>query len=131
MHAAAGERLLDFILRAPGRPDEKDASWPFLFYLASYLRAGGIGIVAAPQFSAKMQPSNAQYPSVLLMASGMFMIALAILVTQIIRHSMLILYSTILIVGIFISLCLEFFVVARSRAERDEHLRAATRSTHA
>ena len=59
------------------------------------------------------------------------MIALAILVTQIIRHSMLILYSTILIVGIFISLCLEFFVVARSRAERDEHLRAATRSTHA
>ena len=73
-----------------------------------------------------MPLSNAQYPSVLLMASAKFMIALAILVTQIIRHRMAILHPATLIVRMFFSLCLVFVFAARG-----EHLRAAARSTNA
>ena len=84
-----------------------------LFYLASYLWGGGLALLVAPQWFVGMLLSNAQYPDVMLMALGMFMVSLAIIVTQIIRARVEALYPTTLVVRLFILPCL-LFLFARS-----------------
>jgi uncharacterized protein YjeT (DUF2065 family) len=85
-----------------------------LYYLASYLWGGGIGLLIAPQLSATLLQSNANYPDVMLRTLGMFMIVLGIIVTQIIRHRIAILYSVTLITRVFICICfIAFFFIVR------------------
>jgi uncharacterized protein YjeT (DUF2065 family) len=85
-----------------------------LLYLASYLWGGGIGLVIAPQLSATLLQSNATYPDVMLRSLGMLMITLGILVVQIIRHRVEILYLTTLMARIFLCICfVAFFFVVR------------------
>lgn len=83
-----------------------------LFYLASYLWLGGIGMMAAPALAAELLQSNADYPPVILRALGMFMIGLGVIVVQIIRHRLGVLYPTTLAVRLFFCLCLAWFYVA-------------------
>lgn len=80
-----------------------------LYYLASYLWVGGIGFLFAPIFSANLLLSNIEYPAVILQAIGMFMVGVGIIVVQIIRLNIAVLYPTTLIVRIFFCACLLFF----------------------
>ncbi len=82
-----------------------------LYYLASPLWGGGLALLVAPQFFIRLLFSNGQYPDVMLMALGMFMVSLAIIVTQIIRARVQQLYPTTLVVRLFILPCLLFFFV--------------------
>lgn len=80
-----------------------------LYYLATYLWLGGIGLVFAPRLSANLLLSNTEYPSVMLQSLGMFMIGLGIVVVQIIRFRIQILYTTTLVVRLFFCACLMTF----------------------
>jgi len=82
------------------------------FYLIGYLWLGGIGLLIAPQLSATLLQSNASYPDIMLRTLGMFMIGIGIIVVQIFRHRIEILYPTTLIVRLFFCICLlQFFLI--------------------
>ena len=80
-----------------------------LCYLAGYLWTGGVGLLLAPRFSADLLLSNTEYPVIMLQALGMFMVGIGILVVQIIRFRLDILYPTTLLVRTFFCTCLVFF----------------------
>ena len=80
-----------------------------LCYLAGYLWIGGVGLLLAPRFSANLLLSNTEYPAIMLQALGMFMVGIGILVVQIIRFRLDILYPTTLLVRTFFCTCLLFF----------------------
>lgn len=72
-----------------------------LYYLATYLFLTGLGLLFAPQFSLKLLLSNGHYESTFVQFTGAFMIALSVVVSQIIRHSVEVLYTTTLAVCVF------------------------------
>jgi hypothetical protein len=72
-----------------------------LYYLATYLFITGVGLLFAPQFSLKLLFSNGHYENTFVEFTGAFMIALSIVVSQIIRHSVVALYPTTLLVRTF------------------------------
>jgi hypothetical protein len=72
-----------------------------LYYLATYLFFTGLGLLFAPQFSLKLLFSTGHYENAFVEFTGAFMIALSMLVTQIIRHSLEVLYPTTLVVRVF------------------------------
>lgn len=72
-----------------------------LFYLFTYLFLTGIGLLFAPQFSLKLLFSTGHYDNTFVEFTGAFMIALSILVSQIIRYRLEVLYPTTLIVRAF------------------------------
>ena len=72
-----------------------------LYYLATYLFLTGPAFLFAPDFSLSLLLSNAQYGDVFVRFTGAFMIALSIVVTQIIRHRVEVLYPTTVFVRIF------------------------------
>ena len=72
-----------------------------LYYLATYLFLTGLGLLFAPQFSLKLLLSNGHYESTFVQFTGAFMIALSVVVSQIIRHSVEVLYTTTLAVRVF------------------------------
>jgi uncharacterized protein YjeT (DUF2065 family) len=83
-----------------------------LYYLASYLWLGGIGLLLAPRLAANLLLSNTDYSAVMLQALGMFMIGLGFIVVQIIRQRIGALYPTTLIVRLFFCACLLYFFFA-------------------
>lgn len=83
-----------------------------LYYLATYLWLGGLGLLFAPTLALKLLLSNTDYPAVMLQALGMFMIGLGIIVVQIIRLDLRALHATTLIVRLFFCVCLLFFYFA-------------------
>jgi len=72
-----------------------------LYYLATYLFLTGVGLLFAPQFSLKLLFSTGHYDNTFVEFTGAFMIAISILVSQIIRHSITVLYPTTLVVRVF------------------------------
>jgi uncharacterized protein YjeT (DUF2065 family) len=68
------------------------------FYLMSYLALGGIALVVAPEQGVRLLGSNGTYPPAMLRFLGGFMIALAIVIIQIVRHRIEVLYPTTLMV---------------------------------
>jgi len=72
-----------------------------LYYLATYLFVTGVGLLFAPQFSLKLLFSTGHYDNTFVEFTGAFMIAISILVSQIIRHSITVLYPTTLVVRTF------------------------------
>jgi len=72
-----------------------------LYYLATYLFLTGLAFLFAPDFSLSLLLSDAHYDDVFVRSAGAFMIALSIVVTQIIRHRIELLYPTTLRVRIF------------------------------
>jgi uncharacterized protein YjeT (DUF2065 family) len=83
-----------------------------LYYLATYLWLGGIGMLVAPSLAARLLQSNADYPPVMLRSLGMFLIGLGIIVVQIIRHHLSVLYPTTLALRLFFCACLLVFYLA-------------------
>jgi hypothetical protein len=72
-----------------------------LFYLATYLSLTGIAFLAAPQLALKVLFATGYYDSVFVRFVGAFMVALSILVVQMIRHRLEVLYPTTLAIRVF------------------------------
>jgi uncharacterized protein YjeT (DUF2065 family) len=69
-----------------------------LYYLIGYLIPSGIALLLAPQFALKLLFSNGDYGDVLPRLVGMTLLALGVLVIQIVRHQLEVLYTTIIAV---------------------------------
>ncbi len=72
-----------------------------LYYLAGYLTFAGLALLLVPTFALQLLLSNGDYGEVFPRVAGMLLIGLAILVTQIIRHRVEVLYPTTLVVRFF------------------------------
>lgn len=79
------------------------------YYLAGYLTLGGIGLLFFPTLAAKLFLSNVEYDPIMLRMSGMFMLGIAIIIIQFIRHEATVLYSTTLLVRLLFVVCLTVF----------------------
>lgn len=80
-----------------------------LFYLAGYTWFGGAGFLFFPQLSLKMFFATGEYENLMVRMVGMFMIAIAIIITQLIRHHADVLYPTTLMVRATILTCMTVF----------------------
>ena len=72
-----------------------------LYYLVTYLFLTGVALLFVPQLSLKILFSTGHYENAFVQFTGAFMIALSILVAQIIRHRVAVLYPTTLFVRTF------------------------------
>jgi hypothetical protein len=91
-----------------------------LYYLAGYLLFAGIALIATGQWVMRLLLSNGEYGDALPRLLGVVLLALGILVTQIIRHDVEVLYPTTLVVralilvvlaGLYVSARDPFFLV--------------------
>jgi uncharacterized protein YjeT (DUF2065 family) len=67
-----------------------------LYYLAGYVLPAGILLLFVPTFATTLLLSNVTYDEAPLRLAGLVLIALGILIVQIIRHSVEVLYTTTL-----------------------------------
>jgi uncharacterized protein YjeT (DUF2065 family) len=75
-----------------------------LYYLVGYLFPAGLLLLLAPTFATGLLLSNQTYDEPPLRLAGLVLIALGILVAQIIRHRVEVMYTTTLIVRGMLSL---------------------------
>ena len=75
-----------------------------LYYLVAYLFPAGLLLLFAPTFATNLLLSNEVYDEPPLRLAGLVLIALGILIAQIIRHRVEVLYTTTLIVRGMLSL---------------------------
>jgi len=80
-----------------------------LFYLVGYLIPSGLLLLIAPHFALTLLFSNGAYGDVLPRLVGGLLIGLGILVVQIIRFRLEMLYTTIIWVRAFFCLCFVVF----------------------
>ncbi len=69
-----------------------------LYYLAAYLLGAGIALILAPSIALRLLFASGQYGDVLPRLLGVVLLALGIVIVQIIRHRLEVLYPTTLIV---------------------------------
>lgn len=83
-----------------------------LYYLAGYLLFGGIGFLFLPQQMLKLFLSTGNYSDVMVRIVGVLLLALGMVIVQIIRMKLEVLYKTTLVVRtvILISLFSFYFV---------------------
>ena len=67
-----------------------------LFYLAGYLLPAGVALMAAPQLALKLLLSNGEYGDVMPRLVGVLLFALGLIIVQIIRFRVEVLYTTAL-----------------------------------
>lgn len=85
-----------------------------LFYLVGYLIPSGIMLLVAPHFALKLLLSNSDYGNIFPRTAGMLLIGLGIMILQMIRLRLSLLYSTTLIVRSFFFVCLlSFYMLNR------------------
>jgi thiol:disulfide interchange protein len=72
-----------------------------LYYLAGYLTFAGLALLLVPTFALQLLLSNGDYGEVFPRLAGMLLVGLAILITQIIRHRVEVLYPTTQVVRLF------------------------------
>jgi hypothetical protein len=65
-----------------------------LVYVAGYLLLGGLALAVAPGWALDLLGSNHDYGDVMPRALGIVMLALGVLVAQIVRHRLEVLYPT-------------------------------------
>ena len=91
-----------------------------LYYLAGYLVVAGVALIATGQFATRLLLSNGEYGDALPRLLGVVLLALGILIVQIIRHRLEVLYPTTLVArglilavlaGLFLSTRDPFFLV--------------------
>jgi len=80
-----------------------------LYYLAGYLLFGGFSFFLFPQTMLSLFFSNGDYNDVMVRFVGLLLFVLGILIVQIIRHSLTVLYKTTLLVRSIILLSLVYF----------------------
>jgi len=74
-----------------------------LYYLAGYLIPAGALLLLVPDFATKLLLSNRSYDDAPFRLAGILLIGLGILVIQIIRHRLEVLYPTTVVVRLLIS----------------------------
>ena len=74
-----------------------------LYYLAGYLLPAGTLLLLAPDFATKLLLSNRTYDDAPFRLAGILLIGLGILVVQIIRYRLEVLYPTTILVRLLIS----------------------------
>jgi uncharacterized protein YjeT (DUF2065 family) len=74
-----------------------------LYYLAGYLLPAGTLLLLAPDFATKLLLSNRTYDDAPFRLAGVLLIGLGILVVQMIRHRLVVLYPTTIAIRILIS----------------------------
>jgi hypothetical protein len=85
-----------------------------LYYLAGYLLVAGILLIVTGQFAMRLLLSNGEYGEALPRLLGVVLLALGILVTQIIRHRLDVLYTTTLAVrALILAVLVGLYVYAR------------------
>jgi uncharacterized protein YjeT (DUF2065 family) len=77
-----------------------------LYYLAGYLLPAGLLLLTVPEFARKLLLSNRDYDDAPFRLVGVLLIALGLIVVQIIRHRLEVLYTTTLVARVLISLTL-------------------------
>ena len=77
-----------------------------LFYLAGYLLPAGFLLLTVPEFARKLLLSNRDYDDAPFRLVGILLIVLGVIVVQIIRHRLEVLYTTTLVARVLISLTL-------------------------
>jgi hypothetical protein len=85
-----------------------------LFYLAGYLTFAGLALLLVPRFALQLLLSNGDYGEVFPRLAGMLLLGLAVLITQIIRHRIEVLYPTTLVVRIFFLVVLAYLFLSSS-----------------
>jgi len=65
-----------------------------LTYLATYLTLGGLGFLFIPTQFSKLLLSNVTYQEIPMRLAGMFSLLLGIVVAQMVRHRVTVLYAT-------------------------------------
>ncbi len=85
-----------------------------LFYLAGYLIPAGLLLLIAPTFSTRLLLSNGDYGDVFPRLAGMLLIGLGVLVVQIIRFQLDMLYTTTLAIRLFFCICFVVFYLISS-----------------
>jgi len=83
-----------------------------LFYLAGYLWFAGLALLIVPTFALQLLFSNGDYGEVFPRLAGMLLTGLAVLVTQIIRHRLEVLYPTTLVVRLLFLVVLAYLFVS-------------------
>jgi uncharacterized protein YjeT (DUF2065 family) len=73
-----------------------------LYYLAAYLLGAGIALIFAPSLALTLLFASGHYGDVMPRLLGVVLLALGIVIVQIIRHQLEVLYPTTLIVRVFI-----------------------------
>lgn len=73
-----------------------------LMYVASYLSLAGLGWFLDPELSLRLFFSTGHYDSTFVRVAGALLIVLSILVIQVIRHRLEAIYTTIILVRVFL-----------------------------
>src|SRR5712691_772455 len=85
-----------------------------LYYLATYLIGAGIALILAPSLTLKLLFASGQYGDVLPRLLGVVLLALGIVIVQIIRHQVEVLYTTTLIVRtLIVAVLIGLFIYSR------------------
>jgi hypothetical protein len=77
-----------------------------LYYLAGYLLPAGLLLLLVPEWATKLLLSNQTYDYAPFRLAGVLLIVIGILIVQIIRHRLEMLYATTLVARALISLTL-------------------------
>lgn len=85
-----------------------------LYYLAGYLTIAGLALLLLPSFALQLLLSNGDYGEVFPRLAGMLLLGLAVLVVQIIRHRIDVLYPTTLVVRGFFLVVLGYLYIISS-----------------
>src|SRR5262249_18525982 len=84
------------------------------FYLMSYLGLGGLGLLVAPELAIRLLGSSESYPPVMLKFIGAFMVSLSIVIIQIVRYRVEVLYpSTLMVRVVLLGTVLWLYVESR------------------
>lgn len=76
------------------------------YYLAAYLLGAGVALVLAPSLALRLLFASGHYGDVMPRLLGVVLFALGIVIVQIIRHRLEVLYTTTLVLRTFIVLVL-------------------------
>jgi hypothetical protein len=82
-----------------------------LFYLATYLLGAGIALIVTPSIALTLLFAKGHYGDVMPRLLGVVLLALGIVIVQIIRHRLEVLYTTTLLVRAAIMLVLAALLI--------------------
>ena len=85
-----------------------------LYYLAGYLVPAGLLLLFVPEFATKLLLSNQTYDYAPFRLAGVLLLVIGILIVQIIRHKLSMLYGTTLLARALISATLLWLFVMTS-----------------
>lgn len=83
-----------------------------LYYLVGYIIPSGLLLLFVPTFATQLLQSNTTYDEPALRLAGLVLLALGLLIAQVVRHHVEVLYTTTLVIRAILSLGLLWFFVS-------------------